>query len=331
MGHRNLWALLAATLLMLVVIALQRDDEGAGLSSEVLFSDLKLRGPSLTRITVSRGEAPKIELRLSHGQWMLTSEPGYPADTLPVTELLRNLGEAKKLEAKTANPEFHARLGLAEPDSAEGAATLLTLKFTKGKTLKLLVGNAGQSGGQLVRMPGDNQVWLIDKPLLLPSTDMDWLNNEILNLPLDRIQSLTVKRADGQTITVQRDSAEQINFAVAELKDATLDNRLVNGMPNAFSVLSFNEVVPREQLTLPGKPKLSFTLKTFAGDSLTGELFEQAEQPWLRLGELKTAKESSVLKLTAPEGWLFRLQPYQYQALNQPLSALKAKAAEPAQ
>ncbi|MCJ8168856.1 DUF4340 domain-containing protein [Atopomonas sediminilitoris] len=323
MGHRNLWFLLAATALMLLAIFSLRQEDNANSGSEVLFSDLKLRAPSLNRITVNRGEAPKIELRLRQGQWLMTSENGYPADTLPVTELLRNLGEAKRIEAKTSNPEYHARLGLADPDSAEGAATLLTLKFIKGAALKLLVGNAGQSGGQLVRLPGDKQVWLLDKPLLLPSSDMDWLNNEILSMPLQAIKSLHIEHAKGESVTVARDNAQQINFRVAELGEASLNHAAVNSMVNVFTVLGFAEVAPAEQLTFASKPLLQFTLDSFVGDQVQGAIYAQGESHWLRLSKRAPAAEGSTLKLTAPEGWLFRLQPYQAQALNKTAEQLK--------
>ncbi|MEG7193028.1 hypothetical protein V2A49_25350, partial [Pseudomonas aeruginosa] len=56
--------------------------------------------------------SPDIRVERRAGAWVLPAKAGYPADRLRLSALLEALAEARKVEAKSANPKNHALLGL---------------------------------------------------------------------------------------------------------------------------------------------------------------------------------------------------------------------------
>ncbi|WP_049310825.1 DUF4340 domain-containing protein, partial [Pseudomonas aeruginosa] len=128
--------------------------------------------------------SPDIRVERRAGAWVLPAKAGYPADRLRLSALLEALAEARKVEAKSANPKNHALLGLAE--RGEGQALRLSLQRQSSEPLVLLVGKDAQHGGSFVRRLGDPQAWLIDKRLPLPNNELEWLDRRIATLPFAR-------------------------------------------------------------------------------------------------------------------------------------------------
>ncbi len=82
--------------------------------------------------------SPDIRVERRAGAWVLPAKADYPADRLRLSALLEALAEARKVEAKSANPKNHALLGLAE--RGEGQALRLSLQRQSSEPLVLLVG-----------------------------------------------------------------------------------------------------------------------------------------------------------------------------------------------
>lgn len=82
--------------------------------------------------------SPDIRVERRAGAWVLPAKADYPADRLRLSALLEALAEARKVEAKSANPKNRALLGLAE--RGEGQALRLSLHWQSDEPLVLLVG-----------------------------------------------------------------------------------------------------------------------------------------------------------------------------------------------
>ncbi|WP_049289538.1 DUF4340 domain-containing protein, partial [Pseudomonas aeruginosa] len=210
--------------------------------------------------------SPDIRVERRAGAWVLPAKADYPADRLRLSALLEALAEARKLEAKSANPKNHALLGLAE--RGEGQALRLSLHWQSGEPLVLLVGKDAQHGGSFVRRLGDPQAWLIDKRLPLPNNELEWLDRRIATLPFARVRELQLRYPKGERLDLYRDDAGQPNLQVRQLPTGRklAYEAAANGAATLFADLRFADVAPLAQVGFRQAPLLlAFSLRTFSG------------------------------------------------------------------
>jgi hypothetical protein len=276
----------------------------------------------VSAVTVRRPGQPDIRVARQDGRWVMPAKAGYPAAGRLVGDLLHDLAQARKVEAKTREPGNFAQLGVA--DQGEGAGVRLSLERSGGAPLELLVGKAAQQGGRLVRQPGDEQVWLIDKDLRLPPDELDWLDRRITSIPFEKVAEVSVSYPGGETLTVFRDKAGEPNLRVRQLpRDAKLAyESIANGMATPFGALTFSETAPLDQVQFKGPARLSLTLKTLDGASLSGRVLEQGGQNWLLLDRVEGFADGQI---QARKGWAYRIEANQYEALARHLADFTAK------
>jgi len=309
-------------------------------AGQLLLPELQGRTGEVVQIEVTRPGEPPLKLSKEGEHWRLAL-PGqeakaYPAAASTVGSLLRSLVDAKTLEAKTQRAEQHARLHLAE--QGEGAATRIELNQDSSK-LALLVGKAAQQGdGQLVRLPSDNQVWLIDRAIALPADNfLGWINRRITSIPSDAIKSIELafnKAQDGhKTLRVSRDK-ESDAFKVKEAGDTPSPavQDAIARVTRLFAALNLNEVRANNALPEGSQVLLSFTISGFNQERLSGQLFQQqapeqehAGAYWLTLGNSQTPSAW----LPAGTLWAWQIEDFAGQTLFEALpKALSAKPAE---
>ncbi|MEO4046204.1 DUF4340 domain-containing protein [Pseudomonas sp. CAU 1711] len=282
----------------------------------------QLQGARVDAIEVQRVGQPLVRIERREQGWVLPAKADYPADQAVVAGLLKALGEARKVEPRTANAELYGKLGLAEQGAAEQQA--VRLKLQQGEqTLQLLIGKPGQRDGQLVRSAGEAQSWLVSQRIELPQSELEWLDRRVAAVPFAEVRELDLQHAGGERLTLQRDKAEQANLQVRQLpkgKKLAFDGA-ANGPAQFFADLRFADAAPLAQLSFEGKPSLSFSLTTFAGKSLKGRLYGKGDQHWLLLDE---ASDLPAEQLPGRSDWAYRLEPYDYQSLARKLTDLLA-------
>ena len=329
MGRKGLIALIVIVLLCalgyLVLQRSQQEDTAALEQAQWLAAEQGYLG-SLQALEIESPGQPSVRIERQGEAWVVPAKADYPAAPQVLADLLRSLRDARSVEAKTANALWHARLGLAEEGEADAQALRLKLSFAGHPDLALRLGNPSRQGnGQLVRRAGEDQVWLIDQQLQVPTRELDWLDRRVTDIPFTRIARLELRYADGEKLTLTRNDAEQHNFAIKELrKDQTLSfEGAANGVALVFSNLQFADAAPLAQIGFKQAPLLQFNLAGFAGEKLDGALYKQGEQYWLVLGEQDGFKPGEV---SARSGWAYRLEPEQAQRLTKKLRDLLAKS-----
>lgn len=329
MGRKGLIALIVIVLLCVAgYLAVQRNQQQSTAQLEQapwLAAEQGYLGNLQALVIESHGQPPvRIE---RHGEaWVVPAKADYPAAPQALADLLRGLREARIVEAKTANPQWHARLGLAEQGEADEQAQRLTLTFDGHPDLQLRLGKLSQQGsGQLVRRAGEDQVWLIDQALQLPTAELDWLDRRMTDIPFLDIARLELRHADGQTLILTRADAKQYNLAVEELgKEQKLSfEGAANGVATLFSNLQFADAAPLAQIGFKQAPVLRLSLSGFTGQKLEGALYKQGEGYWLVLDKHEGFKEGEV---NARPDWAYRLTPEQAQRLMKKLRDLLAKS-----
>ncbi len=326
MGRKALLFLaLVAIALVLAYVGLHRAPEPLAVKGpSPLLPALQGRLAEVDRIEVERPGQPLLRLARQSGTWVLPDKAGYPAAAKPVADLLRALGDAREIEARTAKPELHGQLGLA--DKGEGQGIRVKLQGEGLPEQVLLVGKPGQGGkGQLVRLAGENQSWLIDTRIALPETELGWLDRRIASIPFASVRQVEVKFRQGNGLAVYRDAEGEANLKVRQLPaNRTLAyEAAANGMATLFADLEFADAAPLDQVQFKDKPLLEFSLQDFAGGQLDGVILGQGEQYWM---QLKRKDKFDGEQVAGRLDWAYRIEAFQYQTLAKRLEdVLSAK------
>ena len=180
-GKTNLILITALVLLVVVLYvnreADQRGDSGGG----QLLSELNQDNVNVERIVITAaGNQTIATLEQMDGRWVLSERSDYPANTEKLGALLRTLAESSVLEKKTADSEFHERLGV-EDLASEDAAGIGVALAGAGIDRSVILGEPSGSY-RYVRDTDDAQAWLIDRNPDVPAETTDWLLPELLDI-----------------------------------------------------------------------------------------------------------------------------------------------------
>lgn len=156
----------------------------------------------------SAGDSQKVNAEKVLQKWQLSNLHGHPAEVSKLAEFMTALNKAKVLELKTNKVEKFHRLGLRDISNSDSQA--VQLQLTDGdKQVELLVGLEAKSGlGQYVRFADQQQTYLIDSVLPIPSEASDWLQAEVLDLSFKQVRSVEVKDLEKLVVAAKRELVE---------------------------------------------------------------------------------------------------------------------------
>jgi len=171
----------------------RRPQQESGVA-EPAVPGLAARLNDLDRVVITGpGKQVLATLLRADGQWRL-EERNYPADAAKLRELLVGLAEARRIEAKTSNPELYSRLGVQDIDKTDAGGVQIELAGG-GEPVLLIVGENNPRGkGTYVRRVGEAQSWLVDRNIAVDKSPANWLNRELVDVQPDRIDEVVVER-----------------------------------------------------------------------------------------------------------------------------------------
>ncbi len=192
MSNRNLLMLLVAAVVLSAFTAVlyvgEDKPEGTFQSGARLVQGLPVE--KVQTIELKSGEK-KVSLRRSGGSFVVASKADYSASTEKVNNLLTSVIDIRCERKVTDSPENHADLGVREGGSD---ATVVSFYNADGKRLLgLLKGkNAENSPGSYVRRMGEDTVYLSQKPLMLQTSGLDYVDRTLLSLSEDNMELVKV-------------------------------------------------------------------------------------------------------------------------------------------
>lgn len=237
--------------------------EGAA-TAQPLVPGLRDHLNDLSRVVLASGGATFATLSREADGWHLAEKGGYRADTGKLREFLIKLADANLIEAKTANPQRYADLGVEDAGpSAKGVQIELD---GMAEPQHLIVGIiAAQGGGTFVRRAGETQSWLAKGQLVPERNPAEWLARELVDIPSSRVARVSIVR-DGHVLRVERSSAGQVNFALLDVpKGREVASEFVaNALASVPAGLRFDDVLPAAQAEPPAGA-IKATYATFDG------------------------------------------------------------------
>jgi hypothetical protein len=318
MNKNNLKILAAMSVaLVLILAALQFSKDDSASSGSLLFPQLKSEINDITSLTITRaGDENATVIRKESDNWIIASRDNYPADIAKLRTLLLALADAKMIEQKTSDPERYGQLGVADPGIESSKGTRLELAGGD-VAYSLVIGNMAQTGYRYVRISEDPQSWLIDKNPDLPGSPGEWLRKDIIDIKATDIQSVTISHPDDEEIRISKESAEETDFAVAdipngrELSYATV----ANGIAGVLNSLSLDDV---RNDTAMSADSVRTTFDTFDGVRIVIRTEQADDESWITLkASAVDAEVSSVEIINARvEGWQFKIAEYKANQLT---------------
>lgn len=288
MGVRRL-GILAIGVLVLAGTAwwlLDRQAAGEGAALGPALPGFDERVEAVDRIEVfGAGAQSLLAVEKRDGAWVMPGRQDWPANQREIGSALFRLGQARRIEAKTANPALHSRLGV-EDVAAEGASGTELRLHGGGDTVRLTIGNNHPGlGGSYVRIGDDPQAWLLDEDIAPARDAADWLDRRLLDIPMARIDVIRVTPATGRAFRLSR---VQDRFSVDGQPPASMEN------PDAGnSTAGFTDQLPLDDVAADAGAEATQTVvfEGLDGVVVTVAAWREESGTWARFGvELDEAR-----------------------------------------
>lgn len=317
-----------AAVLLAVAVQVRNSDRVTDLQSQPLLDETRLTQlAAVEQIELSRGDQ-QVVLQRDGEAWTVASRDQFPLQRERLAALLLALREARVIEAKTANAEYHERLGLTEGESSDSALRV-SVKTADGG-FGVLFGNKVGSD-QLVRFADEDQVWLVNRALSMSANPQDWLDLQVSQIPLEQVATAHWRYADGEQLQLDKASEGDYNFKLADGEGAGQERKL-NSMVLALADLRAQNVSLRTALEL-GEPVLVMQLGSWSGATLDASLYQIGGAYWLTIDQLEQSEENP-LTVNADSRWAFQLGVAQHDRMvlrHADLKAAEEAGGQPAQ
>lgn len=270
------------------------------------------------------GNALVVDLQRTDKGWVAANKGGFPADFSKVREYLLKLSESRLREAKTANPERHARLGVE--DLANGDAKGVGVKLDGlAKPVQLIVGtfNANSGQGYFVRHGDQAQTWLASGNIRPDTNLQQWLSSEIVNLGSPRIRSVEITPPSGAKVRIEKTDPAAPDYTVLDLpRGRELSSPSIgNGISTLFDNLRLEDVFPAADAQPDPDALYKAQYLTQEGVQLTVDGWEAGDKAHVRI--------HAALDPARSEAWLIEQQS-EAEAAHQATAAAAAAGGEDA-
>jgi hypothetical protein len=324
-----------ALVLALTLVDQSGDNSGAG-EGGPLLPELAEQVNAIDSLEIVAPSGETVaSLHRSRERWRMRQKHDYEADFARIHDLLRDLSTARRIEAKTARPEWYGRLGVAAPGEGEGAGTLV--RFTATDLPDVIVGRTDPAQiGRYMRLAGEPRSWLVDQDFELPVAPIEWLERAIMDIPAGDISEVKVQRADAPTVVLKPADDEGSTWV---LLDAPADREVkpawrLRQIASALARLNLEDVRPADTQAVPNdavetefrtRDGMVFTVRSFSDDQGNWVRFHVAEAGEGEAGETATEPDSRTIDVVAIDG---RLSPWQFAIDDERFERLRPRLEE---
>jgi Domain of unknown function (DUF4340) len=216
------------------------------------------------------------------------------------------------------------------------------LKDAAGATIQDLVVGKRAFGvfgpgraGTYVRLGDQNQAWLTDTEIALPTTIEDWISSDVIDLASNRVKLVSLEPQDEVLVTTSRASPDAAQFDLAGIPAGRVaDQSKLDELAQVFSQLTLLDVRPVAEIAFYDAPE-RVRVETFDGLTVVFTWISLPDASWMRVDTVTAADSASpevkaeaerIAKRTS--GWAFHVGGYITEQLGQKLDDLLVKPEE---
>jgi hypothetical protein len=197
-----------------------------------------------------------VTLRRLEGTWRIDQADGFPANFSPISQLVGQLADLKKVEERTSNPALYERLDVQDFGPNAGSRQITLLDDKGEKIVAVLIGKSWfpPSGGttqfRYARVAGDATSWLVSGPLTIQTGVRGWMNTELTTIPASRMHHIRIEHDDGEIVAIRKERETDNNYTLETIpprRELAGDTR-PNELASAFASLRFDEVFSESSL-----------------------------------------------------------------------------------
>ncbi len=271
-----------AALAMALFLVGQEERSSAESAGEHVLPGLDERINDIEALEIVGPGGTVASLHRERERWRLREKHDYEADFARIHDLLRDLARARRLEAKTDNPEWFGRLGV--DDVGAGGENGVAVRFPEADLPGVIIGKRDPAGiGRYVRVEGQSRSWLMGQDIDLPIERMEWLERAIMDIPPSDIAAVTIAHPDGDTVELRPGDEEGSAWVML---DAPAEREVKPGWElaqaaNVLARLNMEDVRPHESGSVPSDA-VEATYQTRDGLVFKATSFSDEAGNWLR-------------------------------------------------
>ncbi|MFO1350454.1 MAG: DUF4340 domain-containing protein [Gammaproteobacteria bacterium] len=257
-------------------------------AAQALYPGLQDKLNDVKALRISKGGNEVVaDLKRNEQGWVVANKHDYPANLEAVRKLLIDLGAAKVVETKTANPEFYARLGVEDVAGKEAKGVRLDIDGVD-KPLSLVVGDSPPNTGTAtyVRRADEKESLLIGASLTPAKEAQSWMQQPVLDVPTARVQRVVIHHPDGESLTVTKDSPGDANFKLFNLQQGRelQYEGAANPIGSVLASLQLEDVVPASEFK-PAEQTggVEAEFYTFDGTKISAKAFSKNDKHYVYL------------------------------------------------
>lgn len=298
-------------------------------ADERLLPALADRIDAAARIAIDSRDGRFALVRSGDG-WGLADRADYPVRPDQVADLLQGLAELRRLEPRTARPEYHSRLAVEAPDRPGARSLRVTVSDGAGRALgDLILGHRPEddAAARYVRPPDSPQSWLAAGSVAIPRDPRQWLAPEIVDIAAARVAEIELTGPNRASLLLERPAPGQ-GFVPVDPPEggAAADPALLDAVAGLLAELTLRDVRPAAEVFFPASGPRA-TVTTFDGLIVIAALGQAADTPgqlWARfdiarvprlqdgpvvpglLDDAAVARQADLLNARL-SGWAYRL------------------------
>ena len=187
--------------------------------------------------------------------------------------------------------------------------------------------------------PIPNQSWLV-RSVFQPKTDTgEWLDKQVVDVELARIQEVDVSPLNGASYEIRRDKPTVANLSLVDIpKGRELAYAgATDAVAGAITGFTFDDVRPAKDFDFSDGHAARLVARTFDGLTVTVQTVQQGHDYWATVfaegaaGKAEAQRQARTIDARA-SGWAYKLPPYKGQQFMTSLeSLLKPLPAKPGQ
>jgi len=285
--------------------------------------------------------------------WVLEEKHNLPTSYTRISQLARNVSDAKLQRLVSENPERIATLGF------EGGDRIRFVDKMGNDIVDFELGKETENGRQFLRYEGEDKAFLVNSTFFIDSNLDSWLEKKLVSFEAEDVTAITAKLQNGDKLSVQRDNADADWTTEESLpEDKVLNQSSIGQIASKFANLSFTATADKDDPNVVAARENShqFELRMNNGKSYT---FTIGRQPEVKIekevekegenGETTTEIEEEVVTPEGPVYYFisssdesdpvneymsrsaFEVSSYQFTSLPDAMEDLLSDAPEPAE